>query len=58
MGKKGKGWTLASIHSSKKLAFKRAKYLRDAKGVRAIVQKGTKGVAWFKPKTCYRVWVK
>lgn len=57
MTKKGKGWTLAGTYNSKKNAVRRASELRG-KFDHATVQKGTKGEAWFKPRTVYRVWVK
>jgi hypothetical protein len=53
----GKGWTKAGTYSNKKQAIKRAKELRG-KFNRVQVKRGTHGVAWFKPRTVYRIWVK
>ena len=56
-----KGYTLAGKFSREKDARRRADSLRHPVGPKfksVIVKKGTCGVAWGNPRTCWRVWVK
>mgnify|MGYP006910719782 CR=1 FL=1 len=52
-----KGYTLACMAFNRKTADKKAAALRR-KFYSVIVRKGTRGAAWDKKQTVYRVWVR